>query len=217
MQSRRRSICCASLVLLAIPTSGLANGISVTITTGTTIEPPAALDLGSGRSGEELVSEAIQVAWLSNDAGMAVSVVASDLRCDSPRCRTGAAPDTIHRALMALRQPGPDASLDGLRSIARIVGHTGEAREDATIELSLLLPQARPGRYSGTLSFMVVNPTALTPDDCGAGGEAALAWSVVSPPGCDIQPADLPPGALRVAATAAGSTTITTPVTVTVQ
>ncbi len=217
MTSRRPIIGCLALMLLAVPTSGLADGVSVTVTTGTTVYQPVAFDLGSGRPGDVLVSGAVSVAWLSNDAGMSVAAVASDLHCASAGCATGTDPRVIRAASIVLREASVGAPLDGLRSIARIVGDTGDAREVATFELSVLLPQVRPGRYAGMLRFLVVDPAALAPDDCGAEGEASLAWVVVPDAPCAVQVAYLPPDALRVAATAAGSTSITTPVTVTVQ
>ncbi len=215
--TRLTVICAIALVVPGVASAASATGVAVTVTTGTTIYQPAQFDLGIGRPGDSLAAGRLTIAWLSNDDAMSIVVMASDLVCVGPPCVAGPAPDAIASAAVMLLSPGPAAPLDRLRVLATVAGDTGDAPESASLDVSVLVPEAPPGHYAGTLDFAVVEPAVLASAGCAsADAVPGTAPAAVSLP-CAVTLSDLPAAALRVFARADGGSTVATPFTLTVR
>ncbi len=215
--SRLTVICAIALLVPGVASAASATGVAVTVTTGTTIYQPARFDLGIGRPGDSLASGGLTIAWLSNDDAMSIAVMASDLVCVGPPCVAGPAPDAFASTAVVLLSPGPAGPLDRPRVLATVLGDTGEAPESASLDMSVLVPEAPPGRYAGTLDFAVVDPAALASAGCASADSVpGIAPAAASLP-CAVSLSDLPPAALRVFARADGGSTVATPFTLTVR
>lgn len=147
-----------ALLALALPAGAQAQtSVTLTVLTGTTILPPAGVELAA-QPGTSAADPDVYIGWWTNDDGMDVSVVSSDLVCIDATC-TG---DVIPAGALALTT-GPDqGTLDTVRGIERIVFVPSETATERTFGIAVTAPDVRPGRYAGTLSFSVEDPSGLT-------------------------------------------------------
>lgn len=177
------------LVGVALPGGASATGVGVTVTTGTTIVAPPAIEIG-GPVGARPASDPARIAWWTNDEAMAIVAIGSHLVCQDVSCGAPRTPDTIDASALALRdRSGTDLTLDR----ARIVTVLGSGSSDAafSMELTLIatLHDARPGRYAGTLRFSVVDPTGTLAGDADPSGFAAR--PVAAPDGSTLITTDV--------------------------
>ena len=164
----------AGLLTLAISGGALASDAAVTVTNGTTILAPPAVEL-VGATGSRGTSDAATLSWWTNDEAMAITVVASDLICVDPACGAPEAPDTIaSSALSLVTASGAAGSLDQDRAIVILADVPSEEPSSTARSISVAIPGVRPGRYAGVLGFAVVDPAGLVPSS----GAHVRGWAV---------------------------------------
>jgi hypothetical protein len=161
------------LVGLVLPGGAAATGVGVTVTTGTTIVAPPAIEI-RGPAGGRSASDPAPLAWWTNDEAMAIVAIGSRLVCLDVSCGAPRTPDTIDASELALGDSsGADQTLDRARVVA-VLG-SGASESAFTMELTLIatLRDARPGRYAGTLRFSVADPTTTLAADTDPFGMGA--------------------------------------------
>lgn len=145
----------AVLATAAVATAAGPTTVSATVSGGTTILAPGAVNIGSGYPGQT-ISNSGSVSWWSNEAG---KQIAAQLDGD---LSDGALPTahSISAADVKLTSPAhlTPSGLNNVSPVATIpsVSTTLEAPSSSGFTLTLLIPSAAEGTYTNTLTWSVI-------------------------------------------------------------